>query len=103
MGKSMNGPDWTDIEMMMRAIGGLHSGQVGLTILPAGIGSSGGLSVAASIMFDVPPGSSIPEFVSVVKIWPCSQHATLDGHCFALLNELDYKIGQVYKNERLWA
>lgn len=98
----MSGPDWTDVEMMLRAMSALHSGDVGLTVLPAGIGSSGGLSVAAMIMFDVLPGSSIPKSVEVIKPWPCLQHGTFPGHCFALLHELDFKIGQTYKQESLW-
>jgi hypothetical protein len=102
MGKSSNGPDWTDVEMMMRAIGSLHTGQVGVTILPQGIGGSGGLSVAASIMFDVLPGSAISGCVSSIGLWPCSAHKSLDAHCFALLHELDFKIGQTYQNGKLW-
>lgn len=100
--KSTSGPDWIDVEMLMRAISALHSGHAGVTILPRGIGSTGGLSVAASIMFDVLPGSSLPECVSVTKDWPCSQHAGIASHCFALLHELDFKIGQTYENRSLW-
>jgi hypothetical protein len=95
-------PDWIDIESLMRAMGSLHSGQVGLTILPAGTGFSGGVSVAASIMFVVLPGSALPECISVVKAWPCSTHKSLSAHCFSLLYELDYKISAVYKQESLW-
>lgn len=102
MGKSMNGPDWLDVETMCRAMSALHSGRAGVTLLPVGIGSTGGLSVAAAMMFDVLPGSAIPPCVSVVKNWPCKQHSTLEGHCFALLHELDYKISQVYEQSTLW-
>lgn len=102
MGKPSNGPDWIDVETMMRAMSALHSGKVGLTLLPVGIGSSGGLSMAASIMFDVLPGSAIPPCVSIVKNWPCSQHVTLPGHGFALLLELDFKVGQMYEQASLW-
>jgi hypothetical protein len=102
MGKSSNGPDWTDVEMMLRAIGSLHTGQVGLTILQQGIGGSGGLSVAASIMFDVLPGSAINGCVTSIKLWPCSAHASLAAHCFALLHELDFKISQTYEQGKLW-
>jgi len=101
MGKQSNGPDWTDVETMCRAMSALHSGEVGLTFLPVGIGSTGGLSVAASIMLSVLPGSRIPPCVSVVKNWPCSQHTTLEGHAFALLHELDFKISQVYEQSEL--
>lgn len=100
--KSTNGPDWTDVEMMMRALSALHSGEAGLTILPRGIGSSGGLSVAASIMFNVPPESSLPACVSVVKDWPCTAHADLPAHCFAILHELDFKVSKVYVQTPLW-
>ena len=103
MGKSSNGPDWTDVEMMLRAMSSLHSASVGLTFLPDGIGSTGGLSVAAGCTFDVLPGSSIDPFVNVIKRWPCVSHATLAGHCFALLHELDFQIGKMYKNEVLWS
>lgn len=103
MGKySSNGPDWIDVEMLIRAIGSLHSGAAGLTILQRGIGATGGLSVGASIMFNVLPGSSVPEAITVTKDWPCSAHRTLAGHCFALLHELDFAIGKAYENEALW-
>ena len=102
LAKQTSGPDWTDVEMMMRSIGSLHSGECGLTVLPRGIGATGGLSTAASIMFHVLPGSSVPEFVTVIKDWPCSSHRDLASHCFALLHELDFEISKVYKNEALW-
>jgi len=100
--RATNGPDWTDVEMMMRAMSALHSGEVGWTCLPRGIGSTGGLSVAVSIMFTTLPGSALPACISVVKDWPCTQHKDLAAHVFALLHQLDYKIGQTYKNEVLW-
>jgi hypothetical protein len=102
VGKSESGPDWTDVEMMMRAMSSLHSGRVGLTVLPLGIGAGIGLEMGASIMFDVLPGSSLPECVSSVKCWPCNSHAELSAHAFALLHELDYEISKVYNQESLW-
>lgn len=96
------GPDWVDVEMLMRAIGGLHSGHVAVVVSPDGIGSSGGVDVAASMLFDVLPGSSLPSSVAVTKVWPCATHRTLAAHAFALLHELDYKISQVYEQESLW-
>lgn len=102
MGKSTNGPDWTDIETLIRAIGGLHSGKVGVTILPRGIGSTGGLSIGCSMMFDVLPGSSLPPGITVTKDWPCKQHADLESCVFAGLYALDFEISKVYQNEALW-
>lgn len=97
-----SGPDWIDVEMMLRSISALHSARAGVTILPRGIGATGGLSVGVSCMFDVLPGSALDGTVQVIKDWPCSQHATLASHCFALLHELDFEISKVYKNEALW-
>ena len=96
------GPDWIDVEMLMRAIGGLHSGNVAVIVSPDGTGSSGGVDVAASMLFDVLPGSSLPANVAVTKRWPCSTHKTLAAHAFALLHELDFEISKVYRNESLW-
>lgn len=103
MGKPLIGPDWTDVEMLMRAMSSLHSASVGLTFLPDGIGATGGLAVAANCIFDVLPGSSIDPCVNVIKRWPCASHASLEGHCFALLHELDFQVGKMYKNEVLWS
>ena len=100
--KSSTGPDWTDVEMLMRALEGLHSGHVALIVSPDGIGASGGVDVAASCLFDVLPGSSLPKDVVVHKKWPCNTHGTLASHAFAVLHDLDYAISRVYSNEALW-
>jgi len=97
-----NGPDWIDVEAMMRALSALHSGHVAVIVSPRGTGSSGGVEVTASCLFDVLPGSSIPPVCQVSKLWPCSTHKTLAAHSFALLHDLDFAIGQVYQNEALW-
>lgn len=97
-----NGPDWTDAEMLMRAIGALHSAHVALVVSPDGSGSSGGVMVVASALFELLPGSALPPAVQVEKGWPCSTHKTLGSHAFALLHELDYAISKVYTNEELW-
>lgn len=102
MGKSMSGPDWTDVEMMMRSLSALHSAHVGFTVLPRGTGSTGGLSVACQAMFDLLPGSSLPATVGTESSWPCVDHADLAAHVFAGLHALDFEISKVYSNEELW-
>lgn len=86
----------------MRAIGGLHSGQVGVLISPGGIGASSGLDTHVVCTFDVLPGSSLPRELVGKSTWPCPEHATLAAHVFAALYELDHLIGQTYQNEKLW-
>lgn len=100
--KSTDGPDWIDVEMLMRSIGALHSGHVAFIVSPRGTGSSGGVDTVASMLFDLLPGSALPPAVQVCKGWPCDTHKTLASHAFSLLYELDYKISEVYKNESLW-
>jgi len=100
--KPTNGPDWIDVESLMRAIGTLHSGHVALIVSPRGTGSSGGVDVAASIILDVLPGSALPASVVVDSPWPCSTSKTLAAHGFKLLHELDFAISKVYQNESLW-
>lgn len=99
---SSTGPDWTDVEMMMRAIGAVHSGHIAIVISPRGTGATGGVDVAASMIFDVLPGSSLPATVAVNSVWPCSTHKTLAQHAFEALHQLDFEIGKTYKNEALW-
>jgi hypothetical protein len=100
--KSTNGPDWTDVEMIMRAISAVHGGHVALVFSPNGTGATGGLDVAASMIFDVLPGSLLPATVATSSVWPCSTHKTLAAHAFDALHRLDFEIGKAYKSEPLW-
>jgi hypothetical protein len=99
---STNGPDWIDVEGLMRAIQALHSGAVALTVSPTGTGFGTGVCMTARMNFDVLPGSALPPVVEVTKGWPCDQHKTLVSHAFSLMYELDAAIGKVYKQESLW-
>jgi hypothetical protein len=100
--KSTNGPDWTDLEAMMRAMQALHSGHVALIVSPNGTGFGTGVDIAASMLFERLPGSSLPEGVGCHVGWPNRTSATLEGACYKLLHELDYAISQVYQQESLW-
>lgn len=100
--ESTSGPDWIDVEGMMRAIQALHSGAVELTVRPIGIGFGTGVCVTARMSFDVLPGSILPPVVEVKRGWPCDQHKRMVAHCFSLLYELDSAIGRVYQQETLW-
>jgi len=96
------GPDWIDVESLMRAIGALHSAHVAVIVSPSGTGFSGGVEVAASAIFERLAGSSLPSNVAVNKAWPCNTHKALAAHAFSLLHELDFEISKVYENAKLW-
>jgi len=100
---SSTGPDWIDVETMMRALGALHSAGLELTVAPRGTGFSGGVTLMAHAKFERLPGSSLPEMVTAADIWPGSKAKTFVGAMYNLLYELDYRISQVYKQEALWS
>lgn len=100
--KSMNGPDEIDCETMMRAMGALHSGHVGLMFSPFGTGSTGGMMVVGMMTFDVVPGSSLPAAVAAEGPYPCKECGTFWGHVYSVLHALDVKIGEVYEQSTLW-
>lgn len=100
--KSTNGPDYLDAETMMRAMGALHSGHVGLLFSPLGTGSTGGVLVSAAMTFDVLPGSSLPGVVGVEGQYPCKECGSFWGHVYSLLHALDVEIGRVYQQDSLW-
>lgn len=102
MGKSSNGPDLVDVESVMRALGALHSGHVVLSVQPLGNGFGTGVAVKLSMNFDVLPGSALPAVVGSDSEWPCGVCGSFWGHVFNGLYALDFKIGEVYGNSKLW-
>jgi hypothetical protein len=96
------GPDWMDVEGMMRALQVFHTGTVEVILSPRGIGGSGGLTTTCTMYFDVLPGSSLPQAVHAVGAWPCQDHSTLAAHIYAGLYDLDVNVAGVYKQEELW-
>lgn len=96
-----SGPDWTDLEMMMRALEGVHACDVVLTFSPAGIGSTGGATLTALAHFDAVPGGSLIEPMKVEGHWPEMYGRTIEGLAFDLLWKLDWKISEAWKTKSL--
>jgi hypothetical protein len=86
----MIGPDWTDVETMMRYVEDLLECRVSLTISPEGIGGAGGLIVALTIRRDVLPGSDLTPEVVEASRWPCGLCGSLPGHVWNGLWRLDW-------------
>ena|ERR1700754_3778484 len=89
---STTGPDETDLQAAMRAIGALHSGEVTVTITPIGGSPNGGLRIAATMSLTVLPGSSLPNQVTVESRWPCADCRGLVAHLWAEMIALDYAV-----------
>jgi hypothetical protein len=98
VGKSTNGPDWTDVATMMNAIGSLHGCQVVLTVTANTQGHNGSLCVLAEAKFDLLPGSSLPKIVSILEQWPGNRGRGFDDVCYNAVWQLDYAIGRAYEN-----
>lgn len=101
LGKSTNGPDATDVETMMRAIEQAHSGEVQLTVAPAGIGPGGGLAVVLHFSQPAVGGLQSGEGVLVIAQWPCPVHRDWWACIFEGLYRLDGAIGRQYHQETL--
>jgi hypothetical protein len=93
---SMTGPDETDLQAAMRAIGTLHSGVVEVTITPIGGSANGGLKVVVAIQQTVLPGSSLPGRVAIESRWPCADCKTLVGHLWGSMIALDHAVEKSY-------
>lgn len=97
----MTSPDKTDVEMMMRAIEGVHGGQVRLVVSPAGIGPGGGLGVVLEHSLPGVPGTDQPEATLIVNRWPCPMHRDWWPCIFEGLYRLEAAIGRKYGQSKL--
>jgi len=92
-----SGPDWIDLEALMRAIDSMHGGKTGLLISAEGIGGGTGLRVEIYTVFDALPGSVQLGEVKSVSVWPCGSDHGLVDHVFQGLYKHDREIGQQYR------
>lgn len=94
---STNGPDWTDVAMLMNAIQGVHNCRVELRLIVASEGHNGGLRMECEACFSVLPHSDLPKRVTVNATWPTGRARTLPGLAYSLVLDLDYSIGKAYE------
>jgi hypothetical protein len=91
---SSTGPDETDLQAAMRAVGILHSGAVTVIITPIGGSPSGGMLITVALSLTVLPGSSLPSLVTIESRWPCVDCRGLTQHLWAQMIALDYAAEQ---------
>lgn len=96
---SQNGPDAIDCEVLMRAIEGLHGGQVQLTVTPVGISSTGGLGLVLSYQPPAQLGGVSAEPVLYTTTYPSAHYAEFFACVFNGLYALDSAIGRRYVQE----
>lgn len=93
--------DWTDLEMFMRAVEGVHHGRVEAIITPAGISSNGGLSITVRHTSPVIPGSELPSVVETNARFPSVYGKGIIETVYDLIWKLDFKVGATYKQKTL--
>lgn len=96
-----SGPDWIDVEALLRAIDALHGGKTGLLISAEGIGGGTGLRTEVYTVLELLPGSDQVVEVKTESVWPCGSGATLVNHIFQGLYRHDYEVCQAYRQEKL--
>jgi hypothetical protein len=99
--QSTNGPDWTDIEAMMRALESVHTGEVVLTVSTVGIGATGGMALSAHHVLATLGEDATHTGCGVDTLWPNRQHTTLEAAVYELLYRLDFAIGDHYQQEKI--
>jgi len=101
MGKSTNGPDWTDVATFMSALDALHGGKTGVLITAATQAHNGTMHISLITSFDVLPGSPMAQEVVTESDWPCKDCSTLAMHIYGGLYKHDFAIGLVYQQRFL--
>lgn len=98
---SSNGPGIEDCETLMRAIEGLHAGQVQLTVTPVGISATGGLGIVLTFTAPAVPSGKSGEPILVVSRFPDVHLRDFWSCIFNGLYQLDAMIGRRYGQDTI--
>jgi hypothetical protein len=90
---SSNGPDWTDVRVIMGDIEATHhcSCYVGLT--PCGGTKSGTWCISVMAVLPVLLDGLEAAVCVVQRDWPNAENSTLEGCVYRMLHEIDWAIG----------
>jgi hypothetical protein len=86
---AVNGPDWTDVRVMMGCLAELHHSQCYLELAPDG-SSAGAVLVVRALLVSNTPGSDLTaQELGVSKEWPDKEGSTVPELAYRLLYDLD--------------
>lgn len=94
-----NGPDATDVMVLLFAIQELHGVRVSLAMSPAGELPDTRVQVVAMATKDRRNGTAVVHSVSRKRYYPSSDARTLEGLLFRLLHELDMDCSTMWVQE----
>lgn len=101
MGKPTNGPDVTDIAMMMSAMESLHECRVECAVTAGTQGHNGSLHIRLTAIFPTLTNSAGQILVTADSDYPCKACSDLNTHVFKGLYALDAAIQRQYEQEAL--
>lgn len=101
MGKYSGSLNWTDVESMLRALDGIHSGRTRLVISAVGIGATGGIHTEVITEFNALPGSQQFKEVRSESDWPCKDHKDYVAHLISGLYHHDHNIEAAYEQSEI--
>jgi len=99
---SSNGPDWTDLDVVMRAVEEFHAVCVDITISTRTIGSRGGLIVMAQATRRDKRGVGAQPSVSRSLMIGYGDPEKAVAALFRLIHELDRDCGQMWAQASLF-
>lgn len=90
-------PDWLDVECALRALAELYGGVTMVSILPAGIGSTGGLHLAISSTWDRLPGTDLEDVVVTCRETRAYGCESLPAFVLGGVYEHEFAVGNAWQ------
>ena len=103
MGKSDNGPDMQDCNLMMVALGELHGVNVSLVVQPDGGSGTASLELVAIATQRDGTKAAPLRSVSRKHHWPNVDSKTFEGAVYKLLHELDRDCSMFWRQAELFS
>ena len=90
-------PDWMDVAAALRAVDAIHLGKTMVSISAQGIGSSGGIAVVISTLWEVLNGSRHRDLVTTERLWTGHLESELPAFVLGGIYHHDFACGQSYQ------
>lgn len=101
VGKSTNGPDATDVMVMISALEALHECRVSLTVTASTQGHNGTGTIVLLVKWERLPDSPLVKSVTTKTDWPNGHGRSFWGEMMNLLYVADFMISEVYQQRFL--
>jgi hypothetical protein len=100
--RSSNGPDWTDIRVMMKELMVLHQCQCYLEMFPGGAREGPSMRIVATFVSNA-PGSDLKSCEEAVSSeWPNNRGLGMESEVFGLLHRADNVLSQKWWKQEVF-